>query len=136
MSIHQVKVGKDTYNIAECPAEKQLELFEMFSARILANAVSSGREEIDSNVVFGVLMSSPKGTISDTADIVLWNTVKHGTTEKVMLSQFGNRIDEYVSLVSEGVCANLAGFFDYIGRQVKTAKEEIQAAKDKENARL
>jgi hypothetical protein len=136
MSVAQVEVNGEKYNIAQAPAEKQLELYEMLFARTLANFVMSKAEKINADIIKGILASSPKGTISAVADIVLAKAVKHGMTHEISIRDFQGNIDAFVSLVSEGVCVNLADFFGYIESQATEARKETEKAKEEAANRL
>lgn len=137
MNIHTVKVNGTDYNIAENTAKKQLELYELLAVRFTAAVVPNLQDEVTVDLIKGVLQASPKGTISETADIVLWKCFKAGTSEQVVdIEDFQGSIDGYITLVAEGVAANLQDFFDYLRTQVTLAKEELEKRKAEDAKRL
>lgn len=134
--IHTVEISGEKYNIAEATAEKQFELYEMISARILHQCASTLTEDANAMVVKGVLMSSEKGFTSDVADIVLYMTKKHGDESKVTLSSFQGKIDSYYTLVAEAVSLNLADFLLSIKSQVSELKANLEKARAEQEKRL
>lgn len=134
--IKTVEISGIKYNIAEATAVKQFELYEMIAARILHQCASTFTEDVDANLVKGVLMASEKGFTSDVADIVLYKTKKQGDESNITLDNFQSSIDSYYSLVSEAVSLNLADFFISVKSQVSLLKTNIEKAKAEQAKRL
>ena len=137
--IHKIKVGKKTYHLVEQSAEKQLELYEMLSARLLANCVTSYSEEVTIDIIHGLLLSMKKSedlSIQDVADIVLYQTVEKDKEKNIDIEDFQGDIHSYVHLVAEGVSANLSTFFFFIKDQVLETKELIKKAQEEHQSRL
>ncbi len=129
MQIHKIKVDGNVYHLPEQSAAKQMELFEQLGARILANFVNSEMEKIETDFLFGVLLSMKKIdgiSIEDIADNVLYKCFKENTSERVMLGDFQGQIASDTRLVAEGVRANLEDFFTSIESQAFKERERIR----------
>lgn len=137
--IHKVKVKDKTYHIAEMSAAKQLELYEMLSSRALHQYVSSFSEDINVDIVIGILMASKQidgNSIQDIGDMVLYQTVLAGETTKVDIEDFQGDVQSYIQLVAEGCLANLSTFFLYCVDQVMQTKELVKKEQEKQKNRL
>lgn len=134
--IKSINAGGIKVNVAEATAEKQFDLYGMISARILHQCAATMTEDVNADLVKGILMSSEKGFTSDVADIVLYKSFIANTETKVSLGDFQGKIDAYYSLIAEAVCLNLADFFISVKSQVSLMKENMQKAQAEKDARL
>lgn len=134
--IKTIDAGGIKVNVAETTAESQFELYGMISARILHQCAATMTEDVNADIVKGILMSSEKGFTSDVADIVLYKAFIANTETKVSLGDFQSKIDAYYSLIAEAVCLNLADFFISVKSQVSLMKENMLKAQAEKDARL
>lgn len=134
--IKTIDAGGVKVNVAEATAENQFELYGMISARILHQCAATMTEDVNADLVKGILMSSEKGFTSDVAEIVLYKAFIANTETKVTLGDFQSKIDAYYSLIAEAVCLNLADFFISVKSQVSLMKENMQKAQAEKDARL
>lgn len=134
--IKSIDAGGIKVNIAEATAENQFELYGMISARILHQCAATMTEDVNADLVKGILMSSEKGFTSNVAEIVLYKAFIANTETKVSLGDFQGKIDAYYSLIAEAVCLNLADFFISVKSQVSLMKENMQKAQAEKDARL
>ena len=137
--VHKIVIKEKTYHLVEQSAAKQLELYEMLSARLLANCVTSYSDEVNIDIMHGFLLSCKKVdglSIQDVADIVLYKTVLKGSEEPVNIEDFQGDIHSYVSLVAEGCMANLSSFFFFIRDQVTQTKELVKKMQEEQKNRL
>ena len=134
--IKSIDAGGIKVNVAEATAENQFELYGMISARILHQCAATMTEDVNADLVKGILMSSEKGFTSDVAEIVLYKAFIANTETKVSLGDFQGKIDAYYSLIAEAVCLNLADFFISVKSQVSLMKANMQKAQAEKDARL
>lgn len=136
MKTKAVTVGNRTFNLVEVDAEKQFELYEIIASRILHQCTMAMTEDVNADVVKGVLMSSERGFTSDVAALALANTRESQSGVQVSVKDFQGEIDGYYSLVAEGVELNLGSFFTSLKSQISSLKESLRKAKEKEESRL
>lgn len=134
--IKSIDAGGIKVNVAEATAENQFELYGMISARILHQCAATMTEDVNADLVKGILMSSEKGFTSDVAEIVLYKAFIANTETKVSLGDFQGKIDAYYSLIAEAVCLNLADFFISVKSQVSLMKANMQKAQAEKDERL
>ena len=134
--IKSIDAGGIKVNVAEATAENQFELYGMISARILHQCAATMTEDVNADLVKGILMSSEKGFTSDVAEIVLYKAFIANTETKVSLGDFQGKIDAYYSLIAEAVCLNLSDFFISVKSQVSLMKANMQKAQAEKDARL
>jgi hypothetical protein len=106
-------VGGVSYNIAQAPATKQMELLNMVGAAVLARYQQTGAQ-IDSNLLLGLLLVMPLEKFNSIASIVLYKTFQEGGKSAVTVGDFQNQPTNYYLLVAEGIKANLDDFFTYL----------------------
>lgn len=136
MTVKAFDLGGIKVNVAEATAESQFELYGMIASRILHQCAATMTEDVNADLVKGILMSSEKGFTSDVADIVLYKAFIANTETKVSLGDFQSKIDAYYSLVAEAVCLNLSDFFISVKSQVSLMKANMQKAKEEAGKRL
>lgn len=106
-------VGGVSYNIAQAPATKQMELLNMVGAAVLARYQQTGAQ-IDSNLLLGLLLVMPLEKFNSIASIVLYKTFQEDGKSAVTVGDFQNQPTNYYLLVAEGIKANLDDFFTYL----------------------
>jgi hypothetical protein len=121
-----VEVNGKRYHYGQVSGEEQLDLYESIGARLLANCAGALQDKIDVNLLKGLLLSTPKGTIKQIADVVTVKCFEEGKQEAVTIQDFQGDIDNYVLLVCHGLMVNLASFFISIEIQVTELKEAIK----------
>lgn len=113
-NIKPVKIGKVTYNVTQAPADQQKKLLSLIGAKIAFNSAASGIKKIDTEVLFGALLTLPETEFDEIADIVLYATVKKGGEALVDVGNFQNSITDYYKLVAGAIEVNLQDFFTYL----------------------
>ena len=113
-NVKPVKIGKVQYNVTQAPADKQKKLLSLIGARIALNSAASGTEKIDTDLLFGALLSLPENGFDEIANIVLYQTVKKDGKEIIDVGDFQNNITEYYQLVAKAIEVNLEDFFTYL----------------------
>ncbi len=124
-----VEVSGKKYHYGQVSAEDQLDLYQEIGARLLANCASALKNEIDVNLLKGLLLSAPKGTIKHIADIVMTKCFADGSKVPVNVEDFKGDIDGYVLLTCHGLMVNLESFFTSIESQVTELIKEIKKQK-------
>ena len=125
--IKTVVVNDITYQYGQASAIDQLDLYETMGARLLASCLSAGQKKVTVNILNGLLMAAPKGTITHIADIVLPFCFKPGAESPANISDFQGDINNYVLLVCHGLMVNLESFFTSIEDQITALVEGLKA---------
>lgn len=123
-NVKSVKIGKVQYNITQAPADKQKKLLSLIGAKIALNSAVSGVEKIDTDLLFGALLTLPEDNFDEIADIVLYQTVKKDGKAIVDVSDFQNSITDYYQLVAKAIEVNLNDFFTYLDSVNKKTKAD------------
>lgn len=132
-----VKLNGVSYHYGQVSGEQQLDLYQEIGARLLANCASALKDKIDIDLLKGLLLGSPKGTIKYIADIVTPKCYIEGSHQPVTIEDFRGDIDSYVLLVCHGLVVNLESFFTSIEGQVTELIKEIKIQKaEQENSPL
>ena len=112
--IESKSIGGVQYNIARAPAIKQKELLAIVGSRIALVSAKAEVETINSQLLFGSLLSLPEVEFDRVASIVLYKTAVNGTDTFITVSDFQDNMANYFMLVAEAICLNLADFFTYL----------------------
>ena len=117
--IRSITIGETTYNMAAATAVKQRALLSLVGATVtarsaIASATSGEIANIDIPFLKGALINAPEETIIAVSNIVLWKCAKAGTGEAVTMDSFQNAMNDYLTLLAEGVRYNLADFFTWL----------------------
>jgi len=132
--MHKVIVVNDrTYHFGQVSGIEQLGLYEEIGARLLANCANALKDEIDVNLLKGLLLGAPKGTIKHLSDVMLPHCVEQGAEKAVNIADYQGNIDHFVLLVCHALMVNLSDFFTSIENQVT---ELIAAVRSKEKSLL
>ena len=125
-----VEVNGKSYHYGQVTAEQPLDLYQEIGARLLANCATALKNEIDVNLLKGLLLSAPKGTISQISGVVLPKCFEPGKDAPVDISDFQGDIDNFVLLVCHGLMVNLSSFFTSIEIQVTELIKEVKAREE------
>lgn len=122
-NVKPVKIGKDQYNVTQAPASEQKKLLSLIGAKIALNSAISGGDIIDSNLLFGALLSLPENELDEIAGIVLYQTIKKDGKVIVSVGDFQNSITDYYQLIVKAIEVNLSDFFTYLDNANKKTRE-------------
>mgnify|MGYP006928194004 CR=1 FL=1 len=114
MATVKIKIGETQYNMAQASAVKQKKLMTLAASKILMNSVAGGVKEIDISFLKGSLISMDENTLSQIEEIILEKCVKNGEQNAVTIDDFQNKMNEYFTLLAEGVAGNLSDFFGWL----------------------
>ncbi len=114
MNVKQVEIGGKKYNVGQASAANQKKLLSMIGAKVALSSAASETETIDSNLLFGAMLSISEPEFDAIADIVLHQTIENGKDSVVDIGDFQNEVTHYYQLVAEAVVVNLADFFTYL----------------------
>jgi len=123
-NVKSVKIGKAQYNITQAPADKQKKLLSLIGAKIALNSAVSGVKKIDTDLLFGALLTLPEIEFDEISDIVLYQTVKKDGKAIVDIGDFQNSITDYYQLVAKAIEVNLNDFFTYLDSVNKKTKAD------------
>jgi len=123
-SVKTVKIGKVTFNVTQAPADKQKKLLSLIGAKIALNSAVSGVDKIDTDLLFGALLTLPEDDFDEIANIVLYQTVKKDGKAIVDIGDFQNSITDYYQLVAKAIEVNLKDFFTYLDSVNKKTKAD------------
>lgn len=115
-NVEQVTVGDATFNVAQAPANKQKELLLLIGPKVSLNSATSKTVEIDTNLLFGVLLGMPEQSFNKISEIVLHKVVKNGSDDLIDIKSFQGNMVMYFQLVAEAVKVNLQDFFTYLDK--------------------
>ncbi len=122
-SVKSVEINKVVYNVVQAPANKQKELLSLIGAKIALNSAVSGVDEIDSDMLFGALLSLSETELDVIADIVLYQTIKKDGKAVVSVGDFQNIMTDYYRLIAKAIEVNLSDFFTYLDSVNKQTRE-------------
>jgi len=127
-NVKSVKIGKVQYNVTQAPADKQKKLLSLIGAKIALNSAVSGVKKIDTDLLFGALLTLPEIEFDEISDIVLYQTVKKDGKAIVDIGDFQNNITDYYQLVAKAIEVNLTDFFTYLDSVNKKTKADQKKA--------
>ena len=113
-NVKTVKIGKEQYNVTQAPANEQKKLLSLIGAKIALNSAVSGVEVINTDLLFGALLTLREDEFDVIAGIVLYKTVKNGSETIIDVGNFQNSVTNYYRLVAEAIEVNLGDFFTYL----------------------
>jgi len=122
--VHSIKIGKDTYNLAEASAVQQKTLLSLIGSKAAMFSASSEVDSINTDFVKGMLLSLPEETFDQISDIVLYKCVKSGGKDLITIDNFQSGMNAYLELVAMGVTKNLADFFTYLDGVNREARQK------------
>lgn len=123
--IQTIKVGDVSYNVLQASAIKQKTLMSLVGARVSLNSAASQTAKIDSNMIYGLLLSLSEKDLNEVSDILLHKTSIHGGGEKLItVDDFQNNIHAYFTLLAEALVLNLKDFFTWL--DAENAKQRLE----------
>lgn len=114
MDVIEIKIGGKSYNVAKAPAADQKRLLSLIGAKIAFKSASAQKDTIDSDFLFGALLTETEEKFDVIASIVLKKVVISGSEIPVDVGSFQNRVTEYYQLVAAAIVENLQDFFTYL----------------------
>jgi len=123
-TVNTVKIGKVQYNVTQAPADKQKKLLSLIGAKMALNSAMSGIDKIDSDMLFGALLTLQEDELDEIAEIVLYQTVKKDGKAIVEIGDFQNSISEYYILIAKAIEVNLNDFFTYLDSVNKKTRNQ------------
>lgn len=127
MSVEQIKVGDTTFNVAQASAVDQKRLLLLVGAKIALNSSATKTVEIDTELLFGALLSTPEKVFDEIAEIVLYKVVKNGTDDFIDIKYFQGNMVHYFELVAKAIKVNLQDFFTYLDKSNAKVRENAKA---------
>ena len=121
--VKQVTINGETYNIAQAMAKQQKTLLTLVGAICAGNSASSQIEEINAEFLKGMLLIVGEDTLDKISNIVLPRIFKNGEESPVNIESFKGGMNTYLSLIAEGVKANLDDFFIWLNSANKQTNE-------------
>ena len=113
-TVSKIDIGGKSYNVPKASAVKQKQLLSLIGAKVALNSAAAKKDTIDSNFLFGSLLTESEERFDIIAGIVLDKAVVNGSTIPVDVGLFQNKITEYYQLVAAAIAENLQDFFTYL----------------------
>lgn len=113
----QVKVSGRTFNVAQAPAVEQKSLLLLIGNKITLRAQAT-RAQIDTDFLFGALMSMPEQDFDRLCGIVLRKTFELNSQVAVDVGAFQGDMTGFFRLIAEAVAVNLDDFFTFVNSQI------------------
>ena len=127
-TVKPVKIGKTTFNVTQAPASEQKKLLSLIGAKVALNSAMAQIDKIDTDLLFGALLTLPEADFDEIAGIVLYQTIKNGGKEIIEIGDFQNNVTDYYQLVAKAIEVNLKDFFTYLDSvNAKTKAKQNQA---------
>ena len=123
-NVKSVKIDKVTFNVTQAPADKQKKLLSLIGAKIALNSAVAGVVKIDTDLLFGALLTLPEDDFDEIANIVLYQTVKKDGKAIIDIGDFQNNITDYYQLVAKAIEVNLKDFFTYLDSVNKKTRND------------
>ena len=127
-NVKSVKIAKAQYNVTQAPANEQKKLLSLIGAKIALNSAVAGVVKIDTDLLFGALLTLPEDDFDEIASIVLYQTVKKDGKAIVDIGDFQNSITDYYQLVAKAIEVNLKDFFTYLDSVNKKTRADQKKA--------
>lgn len=126
-NIAKININKVQYNVAHISASDQKKLLSLIGGKVAFNSASAQAEKIDTQLLFGALITLPEDKFDEIASLVLQQAFINGTDTPLDVGDFQNKINDYFLLVAEAIQENLADFFTYldtINAQTRSAEKQ------------
>lgn len=114
MSIKQVTIKNETYNIGQVKAEIQADMLDDLGFLCITSFRTVNKEEISAQDLSDALLcyaAEKKEVSKRLRSNALLKTFKHGTEIPVTIADFGGNIDSYNLLAAQAIMENLSDFF-------------------------
>lgn len=128
MSVIQVDINGETYNVGYAKAKQQKTLLTLVGAICAYNSSAADIVEIDVKFLRGVLLSLGDEKLTKVEEIVFAATMKDGETTSVTINHFPGQMAAYLELVAHGIKHNLQDFFTYLDEE-RAAQRPAETAK-------
>lgn len=115
-------VGSLTVNAAMASAVQQDELLSLLSANLLSRAVSAAQmgEGMGEQILIPMFMSMPQQLKKQVVVLLTQKVMVSGTETPVTVNDFGGKMVEWNTLLSQLILWNLEGFFIWLENAVKS----------------
>lgn len=127
--IRAITINDVQYNVAQASAVEQKKIMLHIGAKIAFNSATTDTLEIDSTMLFGLLMSLPESTFDDIACAVLRKTLIAGTNTPVTLANFQGSMTSYFKLVAEAIMFNLGDYFTWLDSENAARRAQVNSVK-------
>lgn len=115
-------VGNLTVNAAMASAVQQDELLSLLSATLLSRAVNAAQvgTTMGEKILIPMFMSMPQQLKKQVVGLMTQKVLIAGTETPVTVNDFGGKMVEWNTLLSQLILWNLEGFFYWLGDAVKS----------------
>lgn len=112
MHMSKVSIGDTTYNVAQAPADKQVELINLISFPIINAKESFKESDYTIKLLSWMLMGSPNELVKQIDSIVLYKTFIDGQKIRVDVKFFQGKPTQYFELLAKAILENVGDFFE------------------------
>lgn len=115
-------VGNLTVNAAMVSAVQQDELLSLLSAGLLSRAANAAQlgSDVGENLLIPYFMSMPQQLKKQVVGLLTQKVLIAGTETPVTVNDFGGKMVEWNTLLSQLILWNLEGFFTWLDNAVKS----------------
>lgn len=127
--IRAITINDVQYNVAQASAVEQKKIMLHIGAKIAFNSATTDTVEIDSIMLFGLLMSLPESTFDEISNVVLRKAFIAGTDTQVTLANFQGSMTSYFKLVAEAIVFNLGDYFTWLDSENAARRAQVKGGK-------
>ena len=127
--IRAITINDVQYNVAQASAVEQKKIMLHIGAKIAFNSAATNAQQIDSNMVFGLLMTLPESMFDEIAGVVLRKAYKAGSDTPVTLADFQGGMTGYFKLVAEAIMFNLSDYFTWLDSDNAARRAQAKGVK-------
>jgi len=115
-------VGNLTVNAAMASAVQQDELLSLLSATLLSRAATAAQvnAEMGEQILIPMFMAMPQQLKKQVVGLITQKVLVAGTETPVTVNDFGGKMVEWNTLLSQLILWNLEGFFIWLDNAVKS----------------
>lgn len=115
-------VGNLTVNAAMASAVQQDELLSLLSATLLSRAATAAQvnAEMGEQILIPMFMAMPQQLKKQVVGLITQKVLIVGTETPVTVNDFGGKMVEWNTLLSQLILWNLEGFFIWLDNAVKS----------------
>ena len=115
-------MGNLTVNAAMASAVQQDELLSLLSATLLSRAATAAQvnAEMGEQILIPMFMAMPQQLKKQVVGLITQKVLVAGTETPVTVNDFGGKMVEWNTLLSQLILWNLEGFFIWLDNAVKS----------------
>lgn len=115
-------VGNLTVNAAMASAVQQDELLSLLSATLLSRAATAAQVNVEmgEKILIPMFMAMPQQLKKQVVGLITQKILVAGTETPVTVNDFGGKMVEWNTLLSQLILWNLEGFFIWLDNAVKS----------------